>query len=89
MKMLVVGLSVLAISGCSETLMPNSRAISAVAPAMHESPHDVRILERRDSFPNTILIVQGKHVGRRECWINGGHLANFGLYNTPVCRKEP
>ena len=82
-KHTLAALALLAIPGCADTMVSDSRLQGVLGNALND-PNAVISNRRFDGFTNTYASVKTNH-GTYSCTINGGGVAAMGIINPPVC----
>lgn len=85
MKPIFVIAGVLALTGCADTMLSDSRIRDATALALNQPASAVTIFGRRGDGPMNTYYVASTPRGSYSCLIGGGSISQLGITEAPVC----
>ena len=85
MKLISAAAALLALSGCADTMLSDSRIRDSTALALNQPAAAVTISGRRADGPMNTYYVASTPSGSYRCLIGGGSISQLGITEAPEC----
>ena len=85
MKPIFVLVGALALVGCADTILSDSRIRDSTALALNQPASVITISGRRGDGPMNTYYVADTPKGSYRCLIGGGSISQLGITEAPVC----
>lgn len=85
MKPSLAILAAVALSGCADTMLSDSRIRDSTALALNQPASAITISDRRGDGPMNTYYVASTPQGSYRCLIGGGSISQLGITEAPVC----
>ena len=85
MKPILMIAGALALSGCADTMLSDSRIRDSTALALNQPASAITISDRRADGPMNTYYVASTPRGSYRCLIGGGSISQLGITEAPVC----